>query len=147
MPVSVLVESMRDVVPGLIEPEVEPVVPVVVAPDVVPDGVPELIEPEVEPVVPAFGAFVVPEVAPGLVVALPEGFGFDVEPEFTEPLLFVPGPELEVEDVPPVEPLVPVPPVPPDCAYETAATLPMAIAAAMESVREVDMVCCFQQMN
>jgi hypothetical protein len=96
-----------------------------------------LIEPEVDPVVPEFIEFVLPDVPVLLVVELPEELGFEVEPEFTEPLLLlVPGPALDVVDVPPValplvppvepvlpvevpvpvppvEPLVPVPPVPP----------------------------------
>jgi hypothetical protein len=69
------------------------------------EEVPELTVPE--PVVPALE---VPEV-PGLAVV---GFGLLVEPEFTEPLLLTPGPELAAEDVPPVEPLLL--PVPPDWA-------------------------------
>jgi hypothetical protein len=143
MPVSVrIVESVREVEPGLIEPEVVPLVP-------------EFIEPEVEPVVPEFIEFVLPDVPVPLVVALPDGvaFGFAVEPVFVEPLLFwTPGPEvveLSEVDVPPVvpvapaEPLVPVlPDVPLVWANETAVTAPMAIAAAMESVREVDMREC-----
>ena len=113
MPVRV-VESLPDVAPEFIEPEVVPVVVELVL------DRPVLIEPEVEPAVPEFIEFVLPEVPEGLVVALPEELGFEVEPEFTLPLvLFVPGPALAVAGVPPValplvlpvEPVLPVPPV------------------------------------
>jgi hypothetical protein len=135
--------SLREVEPELVEPEpvVSEVDPVVL--EFVALERPVLIEPEVEPVVPELIEFVLPAVPVGLVVALPEELGFEVEPEFTEPLvLLAPGPALDVAGVPvalplvppvepvlpvppvevlvpvpPVEPLVPVPPVPPpDCA-------------------------------
>jgi len=105
--------SVREVESELIEPEVEPVVVEFVVLER-----PVLIEPEVEPVVPEFIEFVVPDVPVLLVVALPDELGFDVEPEFTEPLLLLaPGPALDVAGVPPVAlplvlPVAPVLPVP-----------------------------------